>query len=138
MNLNEKVQVSMMKIHKTPKKPHPESFAAYITYKRYLANLEWASEREHKWMQFRFDFLNSQRLQCAYCNKGKLQIYTQDHERLATVDHIWPLSKGGNRYDPTNLCIACEPCNSRKGNKFPIEFFMGVSYDKHDTKKKAA
>lgn len=31
------------------------------------------------------------------------------------VDHIQPLSKGGQRYDPTNCRPACQPCNTARG-----------------------
>lgn len=32
-----------------------------------------------------------------------------------TVDHITPISAGGDLYDRTNLAVLCRPCNSRKG-----------------------
>lgn len=32
-----------------------------------------------------------------------------------TVDHIVPLSEGGNPLDPANLRPACVSCNSRRG-----------------------
>ncbi len=33
------------------------------------------------------------------------------------IEHIIPTSKGGND-DPSNLTLACGPCNSRKSNKY--------------------
>jgi 5-methylcytosine-specific restriction enzyme A len=30
------------------------------------------------------------------------------------VDHITPLSQGGDRFDPTNLQSMCKPCHRRK------------------------
>ncbi len=50
---------------------------------------------------------------CAYCGKkdGPLQ-----------VEHIHPKSKGGSDR-VSNLTLACDPCNRRKGNK-PVEVFL--------------
>ena len=38
-----------------------------------------------------------------------------------TIDHIKPLVKGGSNW-PSNLCIACKPCNSSKKDKDPEDF----------------
>lgn len=38
------------------------------------------------------------------------------------IDHIHPITKGGTN-DPTNLLALCAPCNGRKYNKDPFEFF---------------
>jgi len=46
--------------------------------------------------------------QCAYCG-----IYVRDVN--ITVDHIIPISQGGNS-NLSNLAIACRPCNNVKGN----------------------
>ena len=40
----------------------------------------------------------------------------------ATLDHVFPLSKGGN-HAPGNLVAACEHCNQLKGSLLPTEFF---------------
>ncbi|NEP48825.1 MAG: HNH endonuclease [Moorea sp. SIO3C2] len=51
--------------------------------------------------------------ECTYCGKQNVPLQ---------VEHIHPRSKGGsNRV--SNLCLACEKCNQRKGNK-PIEEFL--------------
>ncbi|NEO89695.1 MAG: HNH endonuclease [Moorea sp. SIO3G5] len=51
--------------------------------------------------------------ECAYCGKQNVPLQ---------IEHIHPKSKGGsNRV--SNLCLACEKCNQRKGNK-PIEEFL--------------
>jgi hypothetical protein len=34
---------------------------------------------------------------------------------LATVDHVIPLSWGGTNH-PSNLVVACSPCNMKKGH----------------------
>ena len=40
----------------------------------------------------------------------------------ATLDHVHPLSLGGN-HAPGNLVAACQPCNQLKGSMLPVEFF---------------
>jgi 5-methylcytosine-specific restriction endonuclease McrA len=37
--------------------------------------------------------------------------------RLATIDHLIPISKGGDPLDIGNMRLACQPCNREKGNK---------------------
>lgn len=39
------------------------------------------------------------------------------HAMSATVDHVVPLSQGGNPLDPTNLRPAHRRCNSVKGDR---------------------
>jgi hypothetical protein len=74
-------------------------------------------------------------LRCEYCGKGPLVIYKVSNEELekmlidityqptkfkkyngATVDHKVPRSSGGEKYDTTNMAVACYSCNQRKGN----------------------
>lgn len=51
--------------------------------------------------------------QCAYCNIKDVPLQ---------IEHIHPRSLGGsNRI--SNLCLACEKCNLKKGNK-PVEQFL--------------
>lgn len=40
-----------------------------------------------------------------------------------TVDHVQPVSKGGELYNPSNLVAACVSCNSRKQAK-PTSVFL--------------
>ena len=50
--------------------------------------------------------------ECAYCGKKYVPLQ---------IEHIHPKSKGGsNRV--SNLCLACEKCNQKKGNKSIEEF----------------
>lgn len=54
--------------------------------------------------------------QCQYCGK------THRSEEL-TVDHIMPLSRGGqDAWD--NVVTACKKCNNRKGSHLPKEIGM--------------
>ena len=49
---------------------------------------------------------------CVYCNNG---------DKSLQIEHIIPKSRGGtNRI--TNLTLACEKCNIKKGNKTALEF----------------
>ncbi|MEM7556006.1 MAG: RNA-guided endonuclease IscB [Cyanobacteria bacterium P01_A01_bin.84] len=51
--------------------------------------------------------------ECTYCGKKDVPLQ---------IEHIHPKSKGGsNRV--SNLCLACEKCNQKKGNK-PVEEFL--------------
>ncbi len=50
---------------------------------------------------------------CAYCGKADVPL---------EVEHIHPRSKGGSDR-VSNLTLACEPCNRRKGNR-PVEDFL--------------
>lgn len=55
---------------------------------------------------------------CAYCDKTDVPL---------EIEHIVPKSKGGsNRI--SNLTLACENCNKRKGNK-PVEKFLAKKPD---------
>lgn len=40
----------------------------------------------------------------------------------ATLDHVQPLARGG-AHTPGNVVAACGPCNRRKGDLLPHEFF---------------
>ena len=50
---------------------------------------------------------------CAYCDKTDVPLQ---------VEHIVPRSRGGTDR-VSNLTLACEPCNRRKGNR-PVEVFL--------------
>lgn len=52
---------------------------------------------------------------CVYCATAL------DFE-LATIDHVFPLAKGG-LHTPGNLVTACGRCNRLKGDLLPAEFF---------------
>jgi len=77
------------------------------------------------------------KLHCEYCGKGPLLIYDISPGEItpdildnpnyrfntkfspkngATCDHKQPQSRGGDKFNYSNLAVACEPCNKRKGN----------------------
>lgn len=45
----------------------------------------------------------------------KLNLYQFPLWKMATIDHIIPLSKGG-KHKMANLAVACKQCNSEKGD----------------------
>ncbi len=59
-------------------------------------------------------------LKCYLCGKDHLEIITKNKDNMATVDHYVPTSAGGSN-DESNLRVACNPCNSKKGNKIISE-----------------
>ena len=69
-------------------------------------------------MNFRREYLSRfDVLECFYCGKTNLKVETDNEKELATVDHVVPLSKGGDKYDPENLVVACFSCNNNKKDK---------------------
>lgn len=86
--------------------------------------------RAKEWEAFRIKFFekiieSEGSVTCHYCTKKNLIVDGNDprvsgwrgRKMLATIDHITPLSKGGEVYDESNLVPACYPCNVKKGNK---------------------
>lgn len=66
---------------------------------------------------------------CADCGKGTFLISRVDGEsndRLATVDHILPRTKGGNR-ERGNIQLLCQACNVKKGRSIPEFAVPGTS-----------
>jgi 5-methylcytosine-specific restriction endonuclease McrA len=61
----------------------------------------------------RREVLRRDKHQCQYCGSIK----------QLTLDHVIPRSKGG-KHSWDNVVIACEPCNSRKGDRTPLEASM--------------
>lgn len=80
-----------------------------------LFNLKFLKEREE-----------SGDLNCEYCNKGPLIIYSFNPTKKnnpkfnrkngATVDHKNPISRGGKKFDRDNLAVCCHSCNQKKSN----------------------
>lgn len=70
-------------------------------------------------------------LKCTYCTGTNLIVQYDSSKYIsptkkATIDHVIPLSKGGKMYDTNNLVIACERCNSKKGNMGFEEFLNSL------------
>lgn len=59
---------------------------------------------------------SNEKLVCAYCG--------ETHDEMHR-DHVVPRSRGGPD-DPSNLVMACRPCNSAKGDLLPSEWLEDV------------
>jgi 5-methylcytosine-specific restriction endonuclease McrA len=81
---------------------------------RYVA-MKWRYSRPPRWT--RNGVLKRDGHRCAYCGRP-----------ADTVDHITPLSRGGERTSWLNTVAACgnsaRSCNARKSNKLPEEAGM--------------
>lgn len=55
------------------------------------------------------------RLRCVYCDADCYMV-EQELEGF-TLDHVRPMSLGGDKHSPRNLVTACMHCNRRKGNR---------------------
>lgn len=59
------------------------------------------------WKRLRISIIEDRGAFCEYCGC--------DCSSDPTVDHVRPVSRGGELFEPSNLVVACRPCNSRKG-----------------------
>ena len=57
---------------------------------------------------------------CQYCGRPAAELKPRE---ALTRDHVIPMSRGGTN-DWTNVVTACSPCNTRKGNRLPVEIGM--------------
>lgn len=71
--------------------------------------------------------MNRDGMICCYCD---IPLSLED----ITLDHIIPYSKGGT-YNPTNLTIACYPCNNKRGNKSFFEFCKKFNFSEDKLNK---
>lgn len=71
------------------------------------------SAKGHRWRVLRAQILTANRV-CAIQLEGCTRYAT-------TVDHITPISKGGDPYNRANLRPACSFCNRRRGSDTAIE-----------------
>lgn len=85
------------------RKRYHENEAVRMTVYQYNYSRKRKLNKIPKWYieQMREDFSGK----CAYCGK-----------KATTIDHIIPVSKGGNSV-PGNVVPACQSCNSSKKNK---------------------
>jgi len=129
--------------------PHIKSYAALILLNNKLMSQDesFINDDFRKWLEFREVYLNKQlsihkTLNCSYCNKPNLEIGgktpkdlldNNKNPNLATIDHIIPLCKGGDKYDEQNICVCCKNCNKEKGI-MPAEKFIQKIKNKNSSK----
>lgn len=108
--------------------PHPSSMAALVLLTESLGR---AAHSLDEWLDFReWYFDRHEPLTCMWCGRTNLARKVEDMtdkaqlETLATIEHITPLSGGGERWDPSNLGIACWPCNNNRKDKMT---FRGIT-----------
>ena len=69
-------------------------------------------------------------LTCAYCTKPNLVIelggMKVSSNIKANIDHIVPISKGGDLFNPENIAVCCGKCNSRKSS-MSVEDFLKIA-----------
>ena len=118
--------------------PHIKSYASAILLRNdfLFQDEDYIKHDFFTWLKFREEYLTEVQekegdLKCAYCGKTNLEIGGMKPEDfkinnmnplLATIDHIVPLSKDGERYNKKNLCVCCKTCNRKKGDKSAEEF----------------
>lgn len=84
-------------------------------------------KNRERWVRLQnsYAFLHEQEdkdgsLRCHYCGLCPLRIIhwtdRQDVENQATVDHVYPLSRGGADH-PSNMVVSCRRCNYAKGDR---------------------
>ena len=103
----------------------PQSRAALLALRYQYLNDPNVDAREpyEVWLDFRMELLTKWEnergsLKCEYCGQDNLQKCTDgvEPEYQATLDHVYPLARGGKRYDENNLVVCCRPCNAKKGD----------------------
>lgn len=107
--------------------PNTTSRAAYILLINKLYHLSETAVHRSVWLNFRDKwFMKLLRagveMKCVYCEETNLDPFTKDLKRLITVDHILPLSRGGNLFDENNFDLCCYTCNQKKGTRTKEEF----------------
>lgn len=73
----------------------------------------WAKGSDSRWRAFRLTILERDHWRCTLALPGCT--LAAEH-----VHHIHPLSRGGQKYDPTNCASACAHCNQKLGNRAPV------------------
>ena len=118
-------------------KGHFHNILSNTPYAEYLLMKEEFKEKQEenprfKQLNFNTLFLKTMKeirgkLICVFCGKDNLVIYDRrdrkkNYSIMATADHFFPKSKGGEAYDFKNMVVACNECNCKKADKiYPVE-----------------
>lgn len=106
---------------------HIQSYASLVMLQRVYINLE-----QRRWNKARKAFVKKEletkgKLVCTYCGKDDLKIKSTKRHEQCTVDHIVPVSEGGDQFDEQNFAISCHSCNKKKASS-PVEEFKKSKY----------
>ena len=106
--------------------PHLQSLAALVLLTQTLVLLTHKQSPKPKeyrvWLRYRKwvlkeYMLDHKKLYCHYCGRGPLKAQSRSNHDIATLDHVKPISKNGERFHTSNIVIACFSCNNRKADK---------------------
>jgi 5-methylcytosine-specific restriction endonuclease McrA len=108
---------------------HVQSYANLVLLQKVYSNLE-----QRQWVKRRKEFLKEElakhgKLVCHYCGKDDLKLKSTKRAEQATVDHIVPISAGGEPLDKKNFAVCCGTCNRRKAST-PADDFKKSKYIK--------
>lgn len=118
-----KRQAERRRYRERTKRERPEVWSAMVRRDRQNRR---ARERNAKGS---FSTADIQRLwtgqqgKCYYCGTALQQ--TGGHTERYHIDHLVPLALGGTNY-PSNLVLACPPCNSEKSGIPPEEYLSSI------------
>lgn len=91
----------------------------------------WVEGGGHRSVGFSFRAVHERdHWTCAYCGRSVSKSPTTE-ALLATVDHILPVSRGGES-SWLNLVSACKECNNRKADRTPEEAGMALRFEPYD------
>lgn len=85
---------------------------------------------KHQWL----DTLMFFNYQCVYCGL-KEEEHKNKYNQVLHQEHLIPISKDG-KYTKNNIIPSCMPCNSSKGDKDFLEWYVNsIVYDKEKEQK---
>lgn len=100
-----------------------------LTMESVNGNIAFSRQTLQSWQ----DRLGS--LFCVYCMGADLEIEFEEvrdrlaKTRMATLEHLQPLSQGGSRFSPTNVVCACKRCNNNRGRKSLDSYLHSLGLD---------
>lgn len=119
-----------------------------------LMNKEYALQDEDflKSMEYTYKKINFSRetlsewqnkignLFCVYCKKQDLIIELEgmsvSNNIKATIDHVVPISEGGDVFNIENVVCACGKCNTKKGSKSLDDYLKSINLSKEEFNKR--
>ncbi|PMC75441.1 MULTISPECIES: HNH endonuclease [unclassified Brachybacterium] len=91
----------------------------------------WVEGAGHRSIGFSYRAIHQRdHFTCAYCGRSVSRAPACE-ALLATVDHIMPVSRGGES-SWLNLVCACRECNNRKADRTPEEAGMPLRFAPYD------